>query len=56
MWKAVLMRLHNPITTALEIIIAIVTSLQIRLMFEPHALYSQVVSLTIVKLDKHFLS
>ncbi|KYN45163.1 ATP-binding cassette sub-family A member 3 [Trachymyrmex septentrionalis] len=41
MWKAVLMRLHNPITTALEIIIAIVFSLQIRLMFEPHALHSQ---------------
>ncbi|XP_012061175.1 PREDICTED: ATP-binding cassette sub-family A member 2-like [Atta cephalotes] len=41
MWKAVLMRLHNPITTVLEIIIAIVISLQIRLMFEPHALYSQ---------------
>ncbi|KAM0731504.1 Phospholipid-transporting ATPase ABCA3 [Formica fusca] len=41
MWKAVLMRLHNPITTALEIIIAIIFSLQMRLIFEPHALYSQ---------------
>ncbi|KYQ46736.1 ATP-binding cassette sub-family A member 3 [Trachymyrmex zeteki] len=41
MWKAVLMRLHNPIITALEIIIAIVFSLQIRLMFEPCALHSQ---------------
>ncbi|KYN07184.1 ATP-binding cassette sub-family A member 3 [Cyphomyrmex costatus] len=41
MWKAVLMRLHSPITTALEIIIAIVFSLQIRLIFEPHALHSQ---------------
>ncbi|KAL6255069.1 hypothetical protein P5V15_013403 [Pogonomyrmex californicus] len=41
MWKAVLMRLHSPIITALEIIIAIVLSLQIRLIFEPHALHSQ---------------
>ncbi|XP_011687936.1 PREDICTED: ATP-binding cassette sub-family A member 2-like isoform X2 [Wasmannia auropunctata] len=41
MWKAVLMRLHSRITTALEIIIAIVFSLQIRLMFESHALHSQ---------------
>ncbi|KAG5320939.1 ABCAA protein, partial [Acromyrmex heyeri] len=41
MWKAVLMRLHNRITTALEIIIAIVFSLQIRLMFEPFALHLQ---------------
>lgn len=46
MWKAVLMRLHSPITTALEIIIAIIFSLQIRLMFEPHALHSQVVEQT----------
>lgn len=43
MWKAVLMRLHSPITTALEVIIAIIFSLQIRLIFEPHALHSQVV-------------
>ncbi|XP_072764356.1 phospholipid-transporting ATPase ABCA3-like [Anoplolepis gracilipes] len=41
MWKAVLMRLHSPIITVLEIIIAIIFSLQIRLVFEPHALHSQ---------------
>ncbi|KAL6428810.1 hypothetical protein ACFW04_007984 [Cataglyphis niger] len=41
MWKAILTRLHNPITTILEIIIAIIFSLQIRLIFEPQALYSQ---------------
>ncbi|XP_067203769.1 ATP-binding cassette sub-family A member 17-like isoform X1 [Linepithema humile] len=41
MWKAVLMRLHSPITTALEIIIAIIFSLQIRLMFKPHGFHPQ---------------
>lgn len=49
MWKAVLMRLHSPITTILEIIVAIIFSLQIRLIFEPHALYSQVVELAFAK-------
>lgn len=50
MWKAILMRLHSPITTTLEIIVAIIFSLQIRLIFEPQALYSQVVELTFAKL------
>lgn len=49
MWKAVLMRLSSPISTVLEIIIAIIFSLQIRLMFEPHALHVQVIQLLNMK-------
>lgn len=45
MWKAVLMRLHSSITTALEIVIAIIFSLQIRFMFQPHVLHSQVIQI-----------
>lgn len=47
MWKAVLMRLHSPIITALEIVIAVIVSLQIRLMFEPNAFRSQVTQMII---------
>lgn len=49
MWKAVLMRLHSPTITVLEIVIAVAFSLQIRLMFEPSALRSQVAQVIIAK-------
>lgn len=49
MWKAVLMRLHCPLITALEVVIAVTFSLQIRLMFEPSALRSQVIQMIIAK-------
>lgn len=46
-WKAVLMRRHSPIVTALEIIIAFILILQIRLMFQPQILHPEVTPMTI---------